>query len=113
MSCKHCKKEIVSKFITLNVNAALMDNTETWIEPPKNTKIDLSLSASFHHVEYEMFQGHDFEYDVEVPKEVDILSMMCNYDNISKLGDKQAEENFCSKDCLVEWFKSVINKLPN
>ena len=106
MTCRQCEKDMNAKFLVLNVNAALMDSTESWTLPAAKTRISLSLTVNRHvHAE----DGGD----IDTPHEVDLFSKMTNHDNCSGLGDKQAEEYFCSKECLVEWFKEQIDVLPN
>jgi len=91
-------------FYVFNINAALKDDTNTWVLPPANHEIDLNVSLQAH--------SHDTIGD-DTLKEIDVFKRMTNWDNVSKLGDKQAEDYFCSKECLLEWFKNLVNKLPN
>jgi hypothetical protein len=99
------------KFYVFNVNAALKDSTDSWVKPPKGKEVDLNLAISYHSHVIESINGEDVECDEIAPKEVDLFKNMKNWDNISKLGDKQAEEYFCSKECLISWFTDQIKGL--
>lgn len=113
MTCKQCNKDMNGKFFVLNVVAALMDKTKTWVLPPTDTTVDLTLQVARQNHGVEVFEGNEYETDIEVPREIDIFKKMSNYDNCSTLGDRQAEDYFCSKECLVNWFSDAIKELPN
>ncbi len=101
------------KFFVMNIHAALKDKTDTWVKLPEGTEVDIAFEVTKHSHVYEEFEGQVYECDDEAPKQVDVFSKMCNYNNASNLGDKQAEEYFCSKTCLLKWFESILEKLPN
>ena len=98
MSCKNCKKKLNGNFIAFNPCAFLVDKTKSSVNTPKGTKIDLILAIDSH--------GKRF-------KSIDIFEKMNNVSSYSFQHSCQAEEYFCSKKCLLNWFEKLLGKLPN
>lgn len=100
MPCKHCSKDITGNFIVFNPCAWLQDHTKSSISPPNNTAVKLSLDISSHSNRNNAYTSVDL---------CDHLTDVSNFSNTIV----QNEEAFCSKECLLEWFKNVINVLMN
>lgn len=99
MTCHKCNKDILGNFIVFSAGGGLVDKNNNSTNLPGTQSIDTWITVISH-------SDRNQQYTT-----VEIFDKLEN-DNESSWST-QGELYFCSKQCLVDWFKSTIDQLPN
>ena len=102
--CHHCKKDCRGNFYNLSMGAFLVEEKEdSSVSPPAGYKVEPWLTIHTHPADPETGKHRE---DPNMWGKVDLFkAQQWNYTD-------QAESNFCSKDCIVEWVKAKLKKVP-
>jgi hypothetical protein len=96
--CDKCGKDITGNFIEFNIGTGMLDEEKCSIDIPDGHSLDLFITLTSH-------SDRNNSYD-----SVDLVDSFKPYTNS---WSKQKVRSFCSKECLIEWFKDQLSNLPN
>jgi hypothetical protein len=95
MTCKTCEKDITGNFIVLGLEASLQDQKLSTAKLPENTTLHAYLNVTSHSGDNDSYESIHL------------------FDRMKTFGTDQAEQYFCSKQCLITWIEEQLEELPN